>query len=1068
MTETAAPPPTPVAYPVLDDIDHSVFGFFIEGWEEIPYPTGRDWFSTDERERRLENADKYRKHGGDKIIWNCYLKLGFFAYEDCSDFEELWNEMETDPLSVHQVIWYQFLYHMDRKLAISPQLEKWATALSHEYLMYHDPETLRVNTAYSFEEWIVNQEEDATMEEDDNANKLSDEEDTWSEVESKGRSRSKSPNKAEPVPQSYSIPGWTRETNKDGSRTHLRPAELRQYEKLVKPASRPPQGVTTVKEGDEDATQLDESISVATARSVETGSVRSEALPRPTSFPIVSVNDGTHRVTVKWKPTGGLTSYASGAEKLRGEVKDLLCKILEEHDGCLYPWGTEVLTQTIPTTSLTMATFDKYVAPSITLLKSTSQVVFSVRFGFADNPTTWSNTDAQRLKLKELQSEVRYYNSSSSGGKLVIAGFVMLKTPGQTSLHRYTQYLRHKMPSNTAFFDVERYKKTPMEQPIHHLAVLCGEKDVTPVSQALSQVLTGKGTTVFLPRYTFSAMTEAQISSQFLFHDKWLQSLKSISLAPHIFHVDQPRIEYNNDGTTTQRSTREWAGTLVLPDGSAALCDVANGTKDKKAVLLAPAHYLDQAKKELRSYRMRLAPHSHREAKFRDSVTDLPDEIHIQTSAASNISFMTNLLSASVWTALPDPPDKTNHGGIKSVARKPGKQKLNKKRNDKQEQNAWEKPLQQTQPIDSIQTTAAEEDSKSEYLDDEEFTPSIEGRASLSNDDLSTASTQSLTQASETKLQAQLRELEYSTQKKLDTLRTAGRAASKQLESLEGKFQAFAEETNTKMAAVNTEIKKVVTQLDKSVAAQEDISTSLETMQAHTSDQFARMGGHILANGISVDALTDSITEIRSEMTRLFGLIATDIAGRTSLATQQSSSPAGEPILNDIRCNATGPQQNANTQVATERSPPPKRTRDGEAMTPDTIATTPDTAMDTSMEDSTSVLDITIEDDDDGTFDAATSILDTTFEEAEETDDDSEVSVGAPLSLTALAALHHRFEAVHQTDLLTQTPLEIIVTQPLETAQPTQQSRPSLSNAAPAPLAPQYAKDTGLAGAPDT
>ena len=175
------------------------------------------------------------------------------------------------------------------------------------------------------------------MEEEDDSSKLSDDEDNRNEVEAKGRSRSKSPRKAEPVPQSYFIPGWTRESSKDGSRNHLRPAELRQYEKLVKPASRPPQGVATVKEGDEDATHIDESISIGTAHSVETGSMRSEVLQRPMSFPIVRVHDGTHRVTVKWKPTGGLTQYASDTAKLHGDIKDLLCKLFEEHDGCLYP-----------------------------------------------------------------------------------------------------------------------------------------------------------------------------------------------------------------------------------------------------------------------------------------------------------------------------------------------------------------------------------------------------------------------------------------------------------------------------------------------------------------------------------------------------------------------------------------------------------------------------------------------------------------------------------------------------------------------------------------------------------
>ena len=163
MSETAAPPPPPVAYPVLDDIDHSVFGFFIDGWEEIPYPSGKDWFSKDERERRLENADKYQKHGGDPILWNCYLHLGFFVFEDCSDFEDMWNDFENDPLSVHQIIWYQFLYHMDRRIPIPSKLELWATAVSHEFLIYHDPKTLRVNTAYTFDKWIINEAEDESM-----------------------------------------------------------------------------------------------------------------------------------------------------------------------------------------------------------------------------------------------------------------------------------------------------------------------------------------------------------------------------------------------------------------------------------------------------------------------------------------------------------------------------------------------------------------------------------------------------------------------------------------------------------------------------------------------------------------------------------------------------------------------------------------------------------------------------------------------------------------------------------------------------------------------------------------
>jgi hypothetical protein len=166
-----------------------------------------------------------------------------------------------------------------------------------------------------------------------------------------------------------------------------------------------------------------------------------------------------------------------------------------------------------------------------------------------------------------------------------------------------------------------------MEQTIPHLVVQCGKRHVTPVCQALLQVLQGTGTVIFLPHYAFSAMTEEQISNQFLFHEKWLHSMKALQLAPVVFHLHQQCIEYCDDSEIIKRSTREWAGTLQLCDGSSALCDLVNGTKEKKALFLAPTHYPEQANEELGRYRMRLSPPSHREARYRDSIPDLPDEI---------------------------------------------------------------------------------------------------------------------------------------------------------------------------------------------------------------------------------------------------------------------------------------------------------------------------------------------------------------------------------------------------------------------------------------------------------
>ena len=353
-------------------------------------------------------------------------------------------------------------------------------------------------------------------------------------------------------------------------------------------------------EGDEAATQLSDT-TVANSTMGGTTEMRSKALPRLQPFPNVSVNDGTHRVTIRWKPPGGVKQYENDKPKIYVAIQEMLSNILPAEDGRMYKWEKDDLTTPVVSSALTPATLAAYVTPHISVIQATSQMIFGIRVGFTANPIQWQNVEHRRKQFKTNNIEIKVYNSSSAGGKPVIAGYIFLKAPNTTSTHRYTQYLRHQMVEDTPYFDVERYKKTPMEQTIPHLVVLCGELHVTKVSTSLTQVLTGQGTAVFLPRYALSAMTDKQISTQFSVHEKWLHSLKPISMAPMIFHLDQQRIEYYENGDIIKRSTQEWAGTLKRTDGSAALCDVVNGTKEKKAMLLVPAHYLDQATQELRA-----------------------------------------------------------------------------------------------------------------------------------------------------------------------------------------------------------------------------------------------------------------------------------------------------------------------------------------------------------------------------------------------------------------------------------------------------------------------------------
>ena len=126
--------------------------------------------------------------------------------------------------------------------------------------------------------------------------------------------------------------------------------------------------------------------------------------------------------------------------------------------------------------------------------------------------------------------------------------------------------------------------------------------------------------------------------------------------SPMVSHIDQPRREYNRDGTITVRSTREWVSSLTHHDEDSndppLVCDIVNGSADRKTSLLVPKYYLAEATKQLRDYKLRLSPPSHREARYKDSVSGLPSVIQISTSLQSNLSFM-DTYSARIWNKAP-------------------------------------------------------------------------------------------------------------------------------------------------------------------------------------------------------------------------------------------------------------------------------------------------------------------------------------------------------------------------------------------------------------------------------
>ena len=135
----------PQSLPNSDDPDFQLYEFRASTWEPPPVPKDIDWFDREERTIRDAHAYAYQQYGT-TYHWSKYIHLGYFAVTNCSEFDKLWSKIDTDPKSVHQAIWYNFMYHVEREMPMTEQLNAWALNITHAFLEYHEPDYLSINT----------------------------------------------------------------------------------------------------------------------------------------------------------------------------------------------------------------------------------------------------------------------------------------------------------------------------------------------------------------------------------------------------------------------------------------------------------------------------------------------------------------------------------------------------------------------------------------------------------------------------------------------------------------------------------------------------------------------------------------------------------------------------------------------------------------------------------------------------------------------------------------------------------------------------------------------------------
>ncbi|KAI2504473.1 hypothetical protein MHU86_9972 [Fragilaria crotonensis] len=143
-------------------------------------------------------------------------------------------------------------------------------------------------------------------------------------------------------------------------------------------------------------------------------------------------------------------------------------------------------------------------------------------------------------------------------------------------------------------------------------------------------------------------MTTTEAMTLFEKHDSYIKSLRFIQLSPMINNLDTVRTEFFPDGTQMERTTRDWAASIVSAEGNeSAHVDVVNGGYDQKSFLLMAPQHEDTVRKAFEEYRRRVFPFSIREERFRDAIGPPPTVIHVVSKVNANLSFIDKLFSST-------------------------------------------------------------------------------------------------------------------------------------------------------------------------------------------------------------------------------------------------------------------------------------------------------------------------------------------------------------------------------------------------------------------------------------
>jgi hypothetical protein len=169
----------------------------------------------------------------------------------------------------------------------------------------------------------------------------------------------------------------------------------------------------------------------------------------------VPVNDGTIRITLCWKTTVEVSRLSQRSSQMNASIHTLLNELFSDDDGLLYKWNDESLENFNSISKMSPMEVRSFISPSVKIIPTQSMVIVPIHFGFTGRTSVnWRNHTKTKSALDRNNVTVSISNSKSTSGKLVIAGYILLKAPRTTHRVRYLQSLRSKLPDATPAFDI--------------------------------------------------------------------------------------------------------------------------------------------------------------------------------------------------------------------------------------------------------------------------------------------------------------------------------------------------------------------------------------------------------------------------------------------------------------------------------------------------------------------------------------------------------------------------------------------------------------------------------------